>query len=212
MMTGREGLFAAGSVITPSRLAVRAVADGRSAAYSIAAYMDGKSLETHRHPYSSHIGRLLDGEVSACMLGVDDSARMTPSGSGLSEDQAVRESARCMHCECGKLEVCKLRAYGIEYRANPNAFKGSRQRVSRDMDHPYVIYDSGKCIDCGLCVQLASEAGEPLGLTFVGRGFSVRPGVPFEEKFSKALQKVAKDVAAACPTGALVMKDLGESD
>ena len=44
---------------------------------------------------------------------------------------------------------------------------------------------------------------EPLGLTFVGRGFDVRLQVPFQRNFDEALQKVAAECIAACPTGAL---------
>jgi NADH dehydrogenase/NADH:ubiquinone oxidoreductase subunit G len=52
-------------------------------------------------------------------------------------------------------------------------------------------------------VQITSEAAEPLGLAFVGRGFDVHVAVPFDEPLSKALQKVADRCIEACPTGAI---------
>jgi len=42
-----------------------------------------------------------------------------------------------------------------------------------------------------------------LGLTFVGRGFDVRVGVPFHETMEQALGPLAAKCVAACPTGAL---------
>jgi NADH dehydrogenase/NADH:ubiquinone oxidoreductase subunit G len=44
---------------------------------------------------------------------------------------------------------------------------------------------------------------EEFGLTFIGRGFDVVIGVPYNENLDKGLQKVAIKVAQACPTGAL---------
>jgi NADH dehydrogenase/NADH:ubiquinone oxidoreductase subunit G len=70
-----------------------------------------------------------------------------------------------------------------------------------------VIYEPGKCIDCGLCIQIATAAKEPLGLTFVGRGFDVRVGVPFDRSLEEALGRVAAECIAACPTAALAWRE-----
>jgi NADH dehydrogenase/NADH:ubiquinone oxidoreductase subunit G len=46
-----------------------------------------------------------------------------------------------------------------------------------------------------------------LGLTFVGRGFDVRIGVPFQRSLEEALGKVAAQCVAACPTAALAFRE-----
>ena len=76
----------------------------------------------------------------------------------------------------------------------------------QDARHAEVIYEPGKCIDCGLCIQIAAAAGEPLGLTFVGRGFDVRVAVPLDRSLAEALSKAAAECVAACPTAALAWK------
>ena len=73
--------------------------------------------------------------------------------------------------------------------------------------HPDVIYEPGKCIDFGICIETASKAGETLGLAFVGRGFDVRVAVPFEATLAEGLREAAAQCVAACPTGALAFKD-----
>jgi NADH dehydrogenase/NADH:ubiquinone oxidoreductase subunit G len=73
--------------------------------------------------------------------------------------------------------------------------------------HPDVIYEPGKCIDCGICIETAAKAGERLGLTFVGRGFDVRVAVPFEASLAEGLREAAAQCVGACPTGALAFKD-----
>ncbi|MBN2805827.1 MAG: hypothetical protein JXR22_04145, partial [Prolixibacteraceae bacterium] len=63
-----------------------------------------------------------------------------------------------------------------------------------------------KCIKCGICVRLTAKYGEPFGFTYIGRGFDVEIGVPFNESLSQGLKLVAEMVADACPTGALAKK------
>ena len=66
-----------------------------------------------------------------------------------------------------------------------------------------MLIDPRKCVACGICVRLTRRLGAPLGLTFVGRGFDVRVGVPFDAPLADALGDAAAQCAAACPTGAL---------
>jgi NADH dehydrogenase/NADH:ubiquinone oxidoreductase subunit G len=49
-------------------------------------------------------------------------------------------------------------------------------------------------------------AAEPLGLTFIGRGFDVKVSVPFNGEIEAGLQKVAAECVKHCPTGALVFQ------
>ncbi|HLB72830.1 MAG TPA: hypothetical protein VJJ98_02320, partial [Sedimentisphaerales bacterium] len=86
-------------------------------------------------------------------------------------------------------------------------YQGPRRLFSQILDHPSVIYEPGKCIHCGICIQIAANAGEKLGLAFVGRGFDVKVAVPFDRSLAEGLKTAARKCAAACPTGALALKD-----
>jgi len=70
-----------------------------------------------------------------------------------------------------------------------------------------VVFEAGKCILCGICIQLAEQEREPLGLTFIGRGFDVQVGVPFGRAFDEGLIRAAARCVEACPTGALSLRD-----
>ena len=99
-----------------------------------------------------------------------------------------------------------MRRHSAEYAAAPNRYHGTRRPFEQDLRHPEIVYEPGKCIACGLCVQISARAGEPLGLAFIGRGFGVRVGVPLGESIAAGLRKSAAECVAACPTGALAMK------
>ncbi|MHC4917308.1 MAG: hypothetical protein ACYTGB_17665 [Planctomycetota bacterium] len=81
-----------------------------------------------------------------------------------------------------------------------------RSRFVRDLGHPGIVWEPGKCIRCGLCVRVARRAKERVGLTLLGRGFETRLGVPFGESLAAALEVSAEDCARACPTGALAAR------
>lgn len=206
--TDIPGVFAAGAAVSPTKHAVRAVADGREAAIAITQYLAGQPVTGAHRPFTVHMGRLQPDELDLLLREASADGRITASTeSGLTPDEAQREAERCLHCDCRAVRDCKLRQYAEAYQASPNRFKGERAQFTQDASHPLVIFEAGKCINCGLCVQITEHAREPLGLAFIGRGFTVRPAVPFGESYAAGLRDVAQACARACPTGALVLRE-----
>jgi len=207
LQTNLPGVFAAGSAVAPSHHAVRAVADGRAAAVSITQFLTGKPVTgSERRPFSTHMGRLHPEEIALLLQQVSPGAQVAPAGAGLTPEEAAEECARCLGCDCGKLHDCRLREFAITYDADTAKFSGERRPFTRDTSHPEVIYEPGKCIDCGICLCIAESRREALGLSFIGRGFDVRPAVPFGESLAEGLQEAADECVNACPTGALSRK------
>jgi ferredoxin len=203
--TNLPGVFAGGDAVRKRRLTIRAVADGKEAAVSISQYLSGETVTGPAKPFNTRIGKIRDGEKEQFATCVSNDPRVTVShkGDGFTDKQAKQESLRCLHCDCRKSDDCKLRQYSQDYDARPTRYKGERRLFVQQAQHEKIIYESGKCIDCGLCVQIAREAGEELGLTFSGRGFDVRVAVPFESSIADGLRRSADKCVAACPTGAL---------
>jgi len=77
-----------------------------------------------------------------------------------------------------------------------------RKPVTKHFAHD-IVYEPQKCIKCGVCVRMTEKYNEKFGFTFIGRGFDVEIGVPFNESVESGLAETAKIVAEACPTGAL---------
>jgi NADH dehydrogenase/NADH:ubiquinone oxidoreductase subunit G len=61
-----------------------------------------------------------------------------------------------------------------------------------------------------LCVEISKKEESALGMTFIGRGFDIKIGVPFTEELKQGLDKTAAACVEACPTGALAFKETEE--
>jgi ferredoxin len=207
--TSVPGIFAGGDVIRKRRLAVRAVADGKEAAESIRQYLTGAPVVGPARAFNSRMGKLEEGEMELFLQSACAQARCQPAAAaaGFAAEEARRESSRCLRCDCRKADACLLRQHAGAYDARQARYKAPRRKLVQQTQHPEVIYEPGKCIDCGICIQIASAAQEELGLAFVGRGFDVRPAVPFDESLTEGLRTAAAQCVAACPTGALAYKD-----
>jgi formate dehydrogenase major subunit len=223
LATNLPGVFAGGDAVTGPDLAVRAVAAGKLAAASIDQHLSGKKVIGA--PESVHVllGKLSEDELAIFLRGIEQAPRAPmphlPMDKrrttfeevelGFSLETATRESRRCLGCGCGKAIPCRLRQFATDYGVDPQRFVGQRRHFARDSSHPEIIFEPGKCIICGACVKVAAQAGEELGLSFIGRGFQVSVAAPFHKPMAEALRKSARRAAEVCPTGAIMLKGTG---
>lgn len=205
-MTSVERVFSAGSAVRPVKPLVKAMAEGQMAAEAIGEFLAGHDPRKTPKPFSSVMGRLEKTELQLFHLGANPAPRVVARcgvGVGYDPSEAAHESARCLHCDCRAAGDCRLQHYSQVYGAEFGRFPRQRRPFEQQQHPGRVLFEPGKCILCGICVKIASDAAEPLGLTFVGRGFEVRVAAPLDEAFERGLQKVALECAEACPTGAI---------
>ncbi len=202
------GVFAGGDMRRSLKLSVRSLEDGKRAAMSIDKFLRGETLKDSKRQFNSRMGKLEPEELAqlAGPAGTAQRAQTFESDNGPPKEQAQQEASRCLHCDCRKLDSCKLRIYAQKYEAKATHYRGKRRPFVLMNEHPDIIYEQGKCINCGICVRLTEQQQEKLGLTFIGRGFDVKVAVPFNQSTQTGLTKTAHDVVKACPTGALAFK------
>jgi len=210
MATSLPGVFGCGSLISEQLLSVRSVDQGKRAAWAAHRYMTGEIVIPEGYTFRSVISGFLPEEKEEYLKeATRDTAVDLPAGylDGFNKEEARREAARCLHCDCRKQDDCKLRIHSEAYEADRKKYPAAvRKPVTRNVQHDLVVYEPGKCIRCGLCISIAAQKRESLGLTFIGRGFDVRVAVPFSESLDKALAETSVECSEACPTGAIARK------
>jgi ferredoxin len=212
--TSLSGVFAIGSAIKPGRVAIRAVAHGKEAAFAVDQFLHNEVVIGEHRIFNSRFGRLIDGEIQEYSKESVNGPRITTEDSrGFTVEEMRKEAARCMHCDCRKKDNCKLRIYSEKYGAvQRRYFPEERKLVRKIFKNKPVVYEPEKCIKCGICVRITTKYKEKLGLTFIGKGFDVEVGVPFDQEDFNALEKTAILCAENCPTGALAINATDNDD
>ena len=207
--TSRHAVFAAGRAVRPMTQVLRAMTDGQAAADLVHKFLVDVGLKRTPKPFSSIMGRLDKTELKAFLDTANPARTHTPCDTctGFNEGEAASEATRCLRCDCRSSGHCALQSYAEAYGADASRFRQQRRPFEQYVQPAGVIFEPGKCILCGICVKLTELAQEPLGLTFIGRGFEVRIATPFNHSIQEGLQTVATDCVRHCPTGALTFKD-----
>ena len=205
--TSIPGVFAAGTCVKPSRMPIQSALAAKNMRISVNQYLKGQPVVGPHHRFNSAMGKLFAGEVDLFAESVSKENRV-PSAQGdfkgYAPAEAKEESFRCLHCDCRKNESCQLRENSTTYEAVQSKFRGGGRRpFVQYRQESGVVFEPGKCLKCGVCVRIAKQEGEDLGLTFIGRGFDVKVGVPLDGTLTEGLKRAAAKTVANCPTGAL---------
>jgi len=205
--TNIKNVFAIGNTTRASKMAIRSAAQGKEVATTIVQLFKGEAVTGEVRHFNSSFGKLFREEYSEYLKESKDAERQSSavhSKEGFSREKAIVEAKRCMHCDCRKADHCVLRDLSGRYKASQKRFSPTnRLSVVKNVAQNNLIFEPLKCIKCGICVRMTAKYKETFGFTFIGRGFQVEVGVPFNEKMELALTKTMILVAEACPTGAL---------
>lgn len=204
--TNIPGIFAGGSVVKPLKMAVRAVAQGKTAARAAMKYLQ-ENTTTEKPFFNSKFGKLKEEELSEYLKESVGENRIEPTQGfivGFTREEAIAEAKRCLRCDCRKSQTCRLRNLSAIYCADQKKYNyGERKTIRKFFQQEILVYEPEKCIKCGLCIEIAAKDTALTGMAYIGRGFEMSVQVPFNKSMQEALASSAHDCIAACPTGAL---------
>ncbi|HAQ38763.1 MAG TPA: hypothetical protein DCX89_03230 [Saprospirales bacterium] len=205
--TNYPNIFACGSVISPVKMAVKALAQGKAAAQSAHTFLSGNPVIKQQKTFNSRFGKLKQPEIEAYLKEAKTKDRTAPLRGilpGFTVEEAISEAERCMHCDCRKSSSCILRLLSDKYQADQRKYKPEERKLVRKyFKKGILVYEPEKCIKCGLCVETVKRNDELVGLTYIGRGFDMQISVPFNLTLDSAIEKAAYQCIQNCPTGAL---------
>ena len=211
--TNLEGVFAVGDVTNKgASIAIAAIGEAQKCANVVDGYLDGKLVG-----YTKPI--LVEREITAedlkdrvhvprqkmrTLSPEDRKHNFKEVALGFTDEQAKKEASRCLECGCLEYYRCKLVDYANKYNADYEKFMGEKSVAKKDMDHPYIMRDSGKCILCGLCVRVCSEVMDISAIGLAGRGFTTVVSPEFHKSLDISKCISCGQCVALCPTGALI--------
>ena len=209
--TSRIKVFATGSVIRKSPSCIKSIVDGKKTSEVIDGFLRRGIIEPCSTLWSIHVPK--PDRTELAQYNVEKSAGLSlvepeiESGNDYSFPEAMQQASRCFHCDCDGRAKCRLRKYAREYEVKINRYHPTVRRPISISRSGNLVFESEKCIKCGLCVRITQNIPGITGLTFVGRGFDVHISVPFDIGLESALAGAAKKCVDACPTCALSFQE-----
>jgi formate dehydrogenase major subunit len=221
-MTGRKGVFAGGDAVLGAATVIECVAQGKLASRSIDAYLLGEDMTevSRRIEAEERKPDLIDivpykpvePQVKMPMLPYEERTRnFRLIEMGYLQEQAERESARCLQCACPAAGQCDLQMRSIEYGLTDNRFHDGEASdyhdYEVDVSHSFILRDANKCINCTQCVRVCHDVIGPNCYGMFGKGFDTIVSTPFNVSLHDTDCVSCGACVQVCPTGSLMMAE-----
>ncbi len=222
LMTDRPGVFAGGDAQLGTSTIIQCVAQGKLAARSIHAYLNGEDMNEvarrleleERKPDLFDIVpyKPVEPKVKMPMLPYEERKRnFRIIEMGYLEEQARREAARCLQCACPAAGQCDLQRYSIEHGLVDNRFHDGEPSdyhdYEVDLSHSFILRDPNKCINCTQCVRVCHDVIGPDCYGMFGKGFDTIVSTPFNVSLHDTDCVSCGACVQVCPTGSLMMAE-----
>jgi formate dehydrogenase major subunit len=219
MQSSESRIFAGGDCVTGPATVIQAVAAGRRAAVAMDEFVNRGYVRPGHEDYTCSRGSLEDMPrtefeslpklARATMNGLEVEKRIksfVEVETGLTEEQARAEAARCLRCGCAKRNDCSLRDEASGHDVVFETPLHIRPYEPVVKDHQFIVRDNNKCISCGRCIAACAEVEGVGVLAFQFHNGRLTVGTHNGQPLSQTDCVSCGQCVRACPCGALDYK------
>lgn len=185
-----------------TNLSIREIRDFLSQKITIDDNTDSIQKKENDYSFQSKLGPITNEEMKKRLVlhGADGNKKEK-----ITEYLSVSSEAKlCLQCQCSAVDDCQLRDIASKLQIEDDGDKITSAPITYKISiSSNLVFESTKCIKCGLCTRVDNDIDSRAALCFKNKGIEVEVSEAIGVDFNNIPDDKAEKFIMVCPTGAL---------